>query len=502
MNIKEAKGQIKNAIVAYMAKDEFGNYRIPIEKQRPVFLLGAPGIGKTAIIEQIAGELGIGLVAYSMTHHTRQSALGLPFITSRSFGGKTYEVSEYTMSEILASVYDVIEATGLKEGILFLDESNCISETLAPAMLQFLQYKVFGRHRVPEGWIVVTAGNPPEYNNSVHEYDIVTLDRLKLIEVEPDYEVWKEYAYAKSVHGAIITYLDIKKTDFYIVETTVEGKRFVTARGWEDLSEVIKIYEEKNIPVDRRLIVQYLQQDKVAKEFSVYYDLYNKYKSDYQIDEILNAKVGDSIKNRAKSARFDERIMLLGMLIERSSAEMRDVLLDESCLVELLRALKVMKTEFAKEGVDCLSVLSRLADEQTALIKAKEKAGNLSAAEKRALQKLVETLGCYQAMLMEQAGSGVNAFGLIKDEFDKSVQLMKRQAQRTGGRLDNLFRFAQEVFGEGQELLILVTEFTINRFSSQFIAKYGSAEYFKHNKELLFYERQKEIIRELDILEL
>ena len=153
--ILEAKEQIKNAIIAYRTKDQFGNYLISIEKQRPIILMGPPGIGKTAIMQQIASELNIGLVAYSMTHHTRQSALGLPFITKKSYGGKEYDVSEYTMSEIIAAVYDMIEATGHKEGILFLDEINCVSETLSPAMLQFLQYKVFGRHSVPDGWIKV-----------------------------------------------------------------------------------------------------------------------------------------------------------------------------------------------------------------------------------------------------------------------------------------------------------------------------------------------------------
>ena len=118
MNIKQAKEQIKNAITAYFTKDEFGSYIIPIEAQRPVFLMGPPGIGKTAIMQQIAEELGVGLVSYSMTHHIRQSALGLPFIVKKTYGGKEYEVSEYSMSEIIASVYDMIEATGLKEGIL------------------------------------------------------------------------------------------------------------------------------------------------------------------------------------------------------------------------------------------------------------------------------------------------------------------------------------------------------------------------------------------------
>ena len=104
MNIKDAKNYIKDTVRIYLKKDEEGEYRIPVVRQRPVFLLGAPGIGKTAIMEQIAQELGIAQVSYSMTHHTRQSALGLPFIVHKEYEGKAYDVSEYTMSEIIASV--------------------------------------------------------------------------------------------------------------------------------------------------------------------------------------------------------------------------------------------------------------------------------------------------------------------------------------------------------------------------------------------------------------
>ena len=162
MNIKQAKEQVETGVRAYLTKDKYGDYVIPVESQRPVFLMGPPGIGKTAIMEQIAEEMNIALVSYSMTHHTRQSAIGLPFIAEKEYGDRKYHVSEYTMSEIIASMYDIMEETGKREGILFLDEINCISETLAPSMLQFLQYKTFGRHRVPDGWVVVTAGNPPE----------------------------------------------------------------------------------------------------------------------------------------------------------------------------------------------------------------------------------------------------------------------------------------------------------------------------------------------------
>ncbi len=128
MNIKEAKDEIQRAITSYLMKDEFGEYRISRVRQRPILLIGDPGIGKTAIMEQITQELGIGLVSYSMTHHTRQSAIGLPKIETKIYDGKEYMVSEYTMSEIISSVYDFMENTGLKEGILFLDEINCVRD--------------------------------------------------------------------------------------------------------------------------------------------------------------------------------------------------------------------------------------------------------------------------------------------------------------------------------------------------------------------------------------
>ena len=78
MNIQRAKQEIKDTIEAYLDKDEYGVYRIPEIRQRPVLLMGPPGVGKTQIMEQIASECDIGLVAYTITHHTRQSAIGLP----------------------------------------------------------------------------------------------------------------------------------------------------------------------------------------------------------------------------------------------------------------------------------------------------------------------------------------------------------------------------------------------------------------------------------------
>ena len=364
MNIKRAKEEIKNTVEAYLLKDDDGEYAIPVARQRPVLLVGPPGVGKTQIMEQAARECGIGLVAYTITHHTRQSAVGLPRIEKKEYGGREYAVTEYTMSEIVASVYDKIQETGLKEGILFIDEINCVSETLAPAMLQFLQYKTFGSHKIPDGWLIVAAGNPPEYNKSVREFDIVTLDRLKLITVEPDYSVWKEYALKQELHPAVTSYLDLKPQNLCRIETTVDGKRFATPRGWEDLSELLKVYERLGKEADREVVGQYIQFPAIAKDFANYLKLYEKYRRDYQVDEILGGKWSESLCERAGKATFDEKLSLVGLILTRIRGVMGALKDLEDQMELVMGRLKGCQSEISREGAKALRMETRQLEQE------------------------------------------------------------------------------------------------------------------------------------------
>ena len=315
--------------------------------------------------------------------------------------------------------------------------------------------------------------------------------------------MWKEYAYAKRIHPAITTYLDIKKSDFYKIETTVDGKSFVTARGWSDLSDMMKLYEQHGITIDEKLIGQYLQNRKIAKEFAIYYDLFNKYRSDYQVDKVLAGNAPAEIKDRAKVAKFDERLALLGLLLDGITEKLRAVCLTEKGITELLGALKNVKLELTRPGADGETALQKQITALQKRIETGKLSSTLSQDDTYALHSAVAAIeGMLPILKEKQPADGAAAFKLIKEAFDGHTKALKKQAEAAGKELSNVFTFCEEVFGDGQEMLILVTELTISHYGAHFISRYGCREYFNHNKELLFYERQKEIIMELEKLDL
>lgn len=449
MNIKEAKQEIINTVKAYLCKNAEGEYRIPAIRQRPVLLMGPPGIGKTQIMEQIASECGIGLVSYTITHHTRQSAVGLPMIKTEEFDGNEYSVTEYTMSEIIAGVYKAIKEQGHREGILFIDEINCVSETLIPTMLQFLQCKTFGNQKVPEGWIIVAAGNPPEFNRSVREFDMVTYDRLRVINIDADLEVWREYAREREIHNAILSYLDIRPQNFYRVEADVDGLKFVTARGWEDMSSLMYVYEELGISINAGVVGEFLHNEDIAEDFAAYYDLYNKYRDDYGINNILAGNATSDIYRRMINADYDERLTVVNLLLD-----------------------------------------------------------TLNKHFKYAAELKADTDSWYKSIKEKiKAGEDEGAIDKEKAEFSKQAEKLDSVEEQTLAKLENAFDFLegskQEISREDigkldQEMLIFVTGLTTGKESSSFLLVNPCDRYKSYSAMYLNGGRRNQLLKEME----
>jgi len=494
MNIKQAKEEIKNTVLAYLDKNEYGEYIIPGIRQRPLLLIGPPGIGKTQIMQQIASECHIGLVSYTITHHTRQSAVGLPFIKEKNFRGETYSVTEYTMSEIIASIYDYMDKTGRREGILFIDEINCVSETLAPTMLQFLQCKTFGNQAVPAGWIIVAAGNPPEYNKSVRDFDFVTLDRVRKMNIEADLPVFREYARSRHLHPFILSYLELRPQNFYKTENDVDGLEFVTARGWEDLGTLICSYEKLNIPVDENLIHQYLQHTEVARDTAAYYDLYRKYRDDYDISNILKGQIRTGVYQKLFTASFDEKLSCVELLVSGLHTVAAEAMETDRLTDECYRVLRNYQTQLKELSSESGLWGTMLQGEETVLVN-EEKAGLLSAEHKAFLLKFLKLLNKWTP---DPSSVPKAAFSHVRSGFEDLKTVRRLSIKKAASSLEYAFTFMEEAFKEGQEMVIFVTELTMDPDISSFITLNGCERYYKYNQALLIGDRRAEILAELD----
>ncbi len=501
MNIQQAKEEIIHTVRVYTAKDPEGNYRIPPVHQRPVLLMGPPGIGKTAVIRQAAEACGVGLVAYTITHHTRQSAVGLPVVREKEYQGKKVQVTEYTMSEIIASVYECMEKEQVREGILFLDEINCVSETLAPTMLQFLQNKTFGTHRVPRGWVIVAAGNPPEYNKAAKHFDIVTLDRVKTIQVDIDFPAWKAYAAGRGLHGAILAYLSGKPRNFYYIEQGRGDREFVTARGWEDLSVLLTAYEREGIPAEEDTIREYVHCGRIAEDFAAFYRLYLRYQREYDPGRILEKGISRQEAERQKElfrkAGADERYSVMQMLLSALAAALG--------AWQEKRLLGKRRGELYRQFLglpageeDAWLVLDRFLANGEHVLEVKDAHGLISEEERRREETVLGEYRREACRLREERASSREAaeklLGEWLEEKDREEEDLAREGERM---LDQAILFLEEAGGGEAEMGWFMTALTQTGAAAAFLGARPSKAYSRHLEELFLTGEEEELRRQI-----
>lgn len=400
------------------------------------------------------------------------------------------------MSEIVASIYDRMNETGLSEGILFIDEINCVSETLAPAMLQFLQNKTFGNHEIPQGWVIVAAGNPPEYNKSVREFDVVTLDRVKKIQVEPDYQAWRKYAYQENLHPAILAYLELRNSCFYQMETTIDGKQFVTPRGWEDLSRMMAVYEKLDKRITSDLTVQYIQHDRIAREFADYYELYQKYQQDYHISEILEGKNSEAMVKKVSHAPFDERLSVVNLIFSGVRQKIREAVMGEQILDKVYDILKKSKEISSEENFYLR--FGDYVDDLRREWERKQREGLLEQREDISVRKALALLEGYEKILkVNSCYVGEQAFSLVRDAFGRDREGWERLWDSAGNVLEYAFDFMEAGFYNSQEMVMFISGINTDFYCVRFLEAYECERYIRYNRELLFEDTDRELRRRI-----
>ena len=257
--------------------------------------------------------------------------------------------------------------------------------------------------------------------------------------------------------------------------------------------------------MDEVLVGQYLRNKRIAREFSSYYDLYQKYKKDYRVAQILAGNADADVRKRAKNAAFDERISLLGLLLDALQEKIRHNVELEDSLRRLLPVLKEIKAELtaADDRADAAAILEHRANTLQQEMEQEDKANALSSSARKGYQLILHTLRQdAKELRMKEICDTNTAFLYIKEAFDEQVGSMQAESSRISQELANLFAFVEKIFGDGNEMLILVTDLTVNADSMKFISRKGSKEYFKYNKKYQLYERQQEIADALEQLQI
>ena len=266
---------------------------------------------------------------------------------------------------------------------------------------------------------------------------------------------------------------------------------------------MIRLYEQNSISVDEKMVEQYLQDKKVSRSFANYYDLFSKYRSDYRIDDILSGKAGDDVKRRAAAAKYDERLSLLGLILDRVGNDLRQNYYDEQILTGERDIFSRIKAELEDPSASASRLLDDVILTKRNELETGKRANSLSDDKRRILHGTINDLESVRKSLAEAGDpSGGAAFDIIRKKFNEKRAGYLDHVKMIDTELENMFIFAEDAFRDGQEMLIIITELTKGFYSAHYISRHGCKKYFEHNKELLFYERQNEILREIEKIDL
>ena len=280
------------------------------------------------------------------------------------------------------------------------------------------------------------------------------------------------------------------------MERTADGLQFVTARGWEDLSELLLSYEALGIPADREVVGEYLQLPRIARDFAEYLALYDQYRKVYHVDEILSGQWSPLMVRELSAAPFDQRLSILGLLLSRLREECRKVW-ELDALADALHAdLSALKGQLPAVQPDAF-----LSDKADALRQDLSRRRASGSGDRQGERLVLAHLGRLEELLRHlgeaaPAGSAA-AFDLLKADFQADVALRANAAAQVGGHLEQAFAFLENALGEGQELVIFATELTAGTHTSWFIQNFGCEAYYRHNKSLLFNDTQQALLSEI-----
>ena len=217
-------------------QEELSDILFTVAPTRPVFIWGAPGIGKSALVEKFADDVGMECVSLLGSQLAPEDIIGIPRITD--------EVSEFLPPKMIAR----------KEPyVLFLDELNACSQEVQKAFYSLIYERRIGEYHLPEGSVVIGAGNRMQDNAIVKTMSSALINRMFHVQLKVNAEKWLDWAYTEGIHPWITEYITIRPEHLFSTPPKTE-EPFSTPRSWHMLSDLLKEYEESTGTVSQETL--------------------------------------------------------------------------------------------------------------------------------------------------------------------------------------------------------------------------------------------------------
>lgn len=243
-----------------------------VEGKIPTFVWGAPGVGKSSIVKQIANKKNIDFIDLRLSLMDPTDLKGIPF----------YDESKH---QALWAPPAFLPRSG--EGILFLDELNSAPPAVQASAYQLILDRKVGEYELPSGWAIVAAGNRESDRGVVYRMPSPLANRFVHFELEVSVEDWRDWAYSAKIDSSIISYIAYKNEDLFTFDATKNEKSFATPRSWEFVDKILKT------SMSEKLLLKSLE-GAIGKEVAVNFLAFSKVATKIpDIEGILNGRVED-----------------------------------------------------------------------------------------------------------------------------------------------------------------------------------------------------------------
>ena len=207
------------------AQDLIATIHSLVENKVPIFLWGAPGIGKSSIVKKVAKDRKIGFIDLRLALMDPTDLKGIPFYDKESHAA-------------LWAPPAFLPKSG--EGILFLDELNSAAPSVQASAYQLILDRKVGEYELPDGWAIVAAGNREGDRGVTYRMPSPLANRFVHFQMQVHVDDWRFWAYNSGVDERIISYISYKNEHLFTFDPKSDAKNFATPRSWEFVDSILK----------------------------------------------------------------------------------------------------------------------------------------------------------------------------------------------------------------------------------------------------------------------